>query len=89
MSKYTYTIYDSPPNESDGNPWPSHSGLDLEADDDDEAFELVRDELEVQSAGLSTSDGYEVGQRLHTLIEGEDGCYIDSPTHVLTEEDLE
>lgn len=85
---FTYTIFDADPNQSGGTEWPTHSNLELEADSDDEAIEAVRDVMSTEAAGLNTSDGYDVGDKLHALIWDAAGTIIGTPTYELTAEDL-
>lgn len=88
MASYTYTIFDSDPNSSCGTAWDTHQDIEIEADSDDEAIETVRETMSVEAAGLNTSDGYEVGQRLHAIVWDEDETIVGQPTYELTHEDL-
>lgn len=88
MASYLYTIFDANPNTSSGTAWPTHEDVELEADSDEEAIEEVRDVMSTEAAGLSTSDGYEVGDLLHAIVWDEDGTIIGTPTYELTAEDL-
>lgn len=88
MSKFTYTVFDSNPNTSSGTAWPTHDGIELEADSDDEAVSDVRDVMSIEAAGLCASDGYDVGQCLYALVWSDDGTIVGQPTYALTAEDL-
>jgi hypothetical protein len=88
MAEYTYTIYDADPGTSGQCSWPDHDDCEIEADDDDEARDDVRRILESEAAGLSTSDGYEVGQRIYALVWDDDGSVIAQISHELTDDDL-
>lgn len=88
ITAYTYTIFDNDPSESDGNRWPSHENLAIDADDDEEAIEDVRDAMSIAAADLNPCDGYEVGQRLYALVWDEHGQIIGTPTYEITAEDL-
>jgi hypothetical protein len=85
---YTFTIFDANPNSSSGTAWPSHQDEALEADSDEAAIEAVRDVMDVESAGLSCDDGYDVGQRLYAIVWDADGMIVGDPTYELTAEDL-
>lgn len=85
---YTYTIFDADPASSSGTAWPTHSDIEIEATTDDEAIAAVRDAMEVEAAGLSQADGYEVGQRLYAYVWDADGTIVAMPTYTLTADDL-
>jgi hypothetical protein len=84
---YTYTIFDSDPAVGGPCAWPSHDGVDIEADSDSEALDDVRDALEIEACGLSAPD-YDVGDRLYATVWGDDGVTVGTITHRLTAEDL-
>lgn len=85
---YTYTIFDADPNASSGTAWPTHTDVEIAADTDAEAIDAVRDAMEIEAAGLSAADGYEVGQRLYAIVWSEDGTIVGMPTYTLTDEDV-
>jgi hypothetical protein len=86
-TSYTYSIFDSDPAAS-GNAWDAHDSVEIEAESDEDALAQVRDILEIEAAGLSTADGYAVGQRLYATVWGPDETIVGQPTHELTAEDL-
>jgi hypothetical protein len=88
MTNYTYTIFDASPHASSGTQWPSHTDVEIEADTDQEAVDAVRDVMDVEAAGLSTDDGYEVGQLIHALVWSEDGTIVGDIRYALTAADL-
>ena len=88
MSLYTYTIFDADPNSSSGTAWPSHDDIEIAADSDADALEVVRDEMCIEASGLNVQDGYDVGQRLYAIVWAEDGTIVGQPTYALTAEDL-
>lgn len=88
MAKYTYTIFDANPNSCGGTEWPSHDGVEIEADSDQEASEEVYDVMSAESGRCNPVDGYEVGDRLYSLVWDETGRIIGDPTYTLTAEDL-
>lgn len=88
MATHTYTIFDADPNASDGNPWPSHTDVELEADSDQGAINAVRDVMSGEAAGLNPSDGYSAGDTLHALVWDSDGTVVGRPTYELTHDDL-
>lgn len=87
-NRYTYTIFDGDPAASGDVAWPSHDGVVLKADDDEDALEEVRATMEVEAAGLSPADGYAVGDRLYALVWDASGEIIGTPTYDITAEDL-
>lgn len=62
--------------------------IELDAESDEDALAAVRDVLDVESAGLSADDGYDVGDLLYALVWDEDGIVVDMPTHEITADDL-
>jgi hypothetical protein len=86
--KYTYTIFDADPNSSSNIAWPSHEDREIEAESDEAAIEAVRDVMSVEACGLHTSDGYEVGDRLYSIVWSADTGIVGEPTYLLTEDDL-
>jgi len=86
--RYTYTIFDADPAVSGPSAWPSHEDLEIEADSSEDAVSDVAAELDVEAAGLSPSDGYEVGQTIYALVWDADGQVIARLTHDLSAEDL-
>lgn len=85
---YTFTIFDSNPNSSSGTAWDTHTDVELEAASDEAAVAEVRETMGIEAAGLSPSDGYEVGQRLYAIVWDEEGTIVGQPTYELTHEDL-
>ncbi len=88
MTAYTYTIFDADPSSSGGCALPGHEDVELESDSVEEAVDAARDALEIVACGLSTADGYSVGQRLYALVWDANCTVVGSPTYTLTEEDL-
>lgn len=88
MATYTYTIFDANPASSSGGAWPSHEDTEIDADSAEDATSAVRAVLETQAAGLSASDGYDVGQRLYAVVWDADETIVGQPTYELTAEDL-
>lgn len=88
VATYTYTIFDHNPQSSDGNRWPSHEDITLEADSDEDAVEDVRDAMSIAAADLNPSDGYEPGDVIHAIVWGEDDMIVGQPTYTLTHDDL-
>lgn len=86
--KYTYTIFDASPQSSSGTEWPTHTDMTIEADDDDEAIDEVRDVMSTEAAGLRPADGYEVGEAIHAIVWDADGTIVGQPTYELTKDDL-
>jgi len=88
MTTYTYTIFDHDPQSTDGNNWPTHTQITIDADSDAEAVEDVADVLSVEAAGLNPSDGYDPGDTIHAIVWDEDGSIVGQPTYILTHDDL-
>lgn len=88
MTTYTYTIFDSDPNASDGGPWPHRSDVELEADSDQEAIDAVLAVMSSEAESLYPSDGYSAGDTLYALVWDSDGMVVGSPTYELTHDDL-
>lgn len=86
--QYTYSIFDSSPQESGDAAWPTHDGVKLDADSPEEAIEDVRDAMSVEAAGLNPSDGYSPGECIHAIVWDADGAIVGQPTYELTHEDL-
>jgi hypothetical protein len=84
---YTYSIFDSAPARGSASAWPSHDNAEIEADSDDDAIASVLDTMECEAAGLSASDGYEVGQVLYGLVMRDDQI-VGTPMYVITAEDI-
>lgn len=42
MSEFTYTIFDGNPSESGDCAWPSHTGIEIEADNVEQAMESAK-----------------------------------------------
>lgn len=72
MATYTYTIFDANPAQSGPSSWPSHEDIEIEADSDDGARELVRAEIESEALGLDAPD-YSPGDKIWANIWDEDG----------------
>lgn len=88
MATYTYTIYDADPNSCGGCEWPTHDGLEIEADDNGEAITEVRAALESAALEARPEDGYAIGQTLYAQITGPDETIVATITHELTASDL-
>ena len=65
---YTFTIFDADPQTSGSCAWDAHTDVEIEADDNEEAVEQARDELEIAACGLCRDDGYNEGQRIYALV---------------------
>lgn len=77
-TKFSYTIYDP----CDGDRWPSHDNVPLDADDLDAAEAEVVSEIEAQD--LYASDGYAVGAVLQAHIWDADGRVARTVRHQIT-----
>ena len=89
MAKYTYTIFDSNPNECGPCEWPSHCQVEIAADCADAALELVSQQLESEAAELYTSDGYEPGDHIHAIVwDAEGGRCVGQTVYTITAGDL-
>lgn len=86
--KYTFTIFDAAPNTSSGTAWDTHTDVELTAAFDADAVREVREVMASEAAGLSTADGYEVGDAIHAIVWSEDGTIVGQPTYELTAADL-
>ena len=85
---YTYTIFDGHPAVSGDSKIPGYEGIAIESASYKSAIEEARDAMSILAAGLSTDDGYEVGDRLHALVWDADGTVVGTPRYTLTAEDL-
>ena len=83
----TYTVYDSDPAAGSSSTWPDHEDAEAEGDSLAEALDYVREQVESEAAGLSTADGYEVGQRIYALVRDLDGT-VTTLSYELTADDL-
>lgn len=88
MATYTYSIFDADPNSTSGTVWPHHDREEIEADSDAEAIAEVESILASECDGLSTRDGYEVGQTIYAYVWADGDTIIGYPTYELTAEDL-
>lgn len=88
MATHTYTIFDANPNTSGSCAWPSHDDVEIDADSDYEAEVFVRSVMEAEAAGLSTDDGYDVGDRLYAIVWDSDGVIVGEPTYEITADDI-
>lgn len=88
MSKYTYTIYDANPHTSSGTAWPTHQEVEIEAESDEDVLSEVEEIMETEAAGLSSADGYDVGQHLYALVWDSADIIVGQLTYALTTEDL-
>jgi len=84
---YTYTIHDAHPGQSGPCSWPTHDGLELEADDMAEALSDLREILEGEAGGLNPADGYEIGDCIYAQLGTPDGD-TRVVSYELTAEDL-
>lgn len=82
---YTYSIFDADPNSSTDMQWPGHNRAKLAAKDLGAAEARVKEIM--SGARFDEADGYEVGQRIYSLI-WEDGVIVASPGYTLTAEDI-
>lgn len=83
---YSYTVYDGNPASSGSCEWPHMANVEFAAEGMEDAVKHVRGELEVEAAGLSRADGYDVADRIYATIWGEDSS--ETVSHELTETDL-
>lgn len=89
MASYRYTIFDANPSNSSGTAWPTHEDIEIECDSDEDAIDEVRSVMQVEAAGLNPSDGYEIGDTLHSIVWDGEGIHLTGcPTYTLTAEDL-
>lgn len=88
MSAYTYSIFDADPASVSGSEWPAHDRAEIEAADDEEALDEVLSILEIEAAGLSTADGYDVGDVIYAHVWSDDDTPIGDLSYTLTIEDL-
>ncbi len=84
---YTFSIYDSDPDATGIHPWPTYTDATAEGECLEDVSAHVRDVLEIEAAGLSEADGYEIGQRIYALIWDQDG-QATKLSHELTAEEL-
>ena len=86
MATYTYTIYDV--GAGVDSPWGTHTGREIDADDDDDAVARVRDALARAAHGVSSHDGYGAGDTLRARVWGADGTVVGRPTYTLADDDV-
>ena len=70
---HCYTIFDADPSSSDAVAWGHRRGVEVIANSDEDAIDLVSSLLARECEGLSASDGYAVGQTIYATVWAQPG----------------
>jgi hypothetical protein len=92
MTRYSIRVYDADPTACACHVWPTHDGFPLDAETIEGAREEARNILDTEAYGLSSADGYAVGDRIYAMIDdavdgSADGVSVELTAEHLGEED--